>query len=422
MLRRYWAVLRRQPEFCKLWSGQTISSFGSAVTSLALPLTAVLVLKATPFQMGILAALGFVPHLALGLPAGVWVDRWPRRPVLIATDLARALLLGSIPALALLGALRMEVLYAVALLAGVCTLFFDVAATSYLPALVGRDDLLEANSASALSGSLATTAGPALAGGLVQLLTAPVAIVVDACSFLVSALCSGLIRAPEPAAPPSERRTLLADIGEGLRALVADPILRPIIGSSTVGSFGGAMQQALLVLYLTRGLGLSPTLLGIVFAASGVASVLGALLAGPARDRVGPGPAIVGGVLLWCIGNLLVPLARGPLAVALPLLLAARLISGVGTPVYSINQITVRQAMVPYRLLGRVNASRRFLVFGVIPLGSLVGGALGQAVGLRPALFLGVAWQALSLIWLLLSPVRSLRATPAGLAGAPAAP
>lgn len=422
MVGRPWGVLHRHPEFGKLWTGQTISAFGSAVTGLALPLTAVVMLKASPLQMGVLAALGFVPHLALGLPAGVWVDRWPRRPVLIVTDVARALLLGSIPALALLGALSMEALYVVAVLTGVCTLFFDVAATSYTPALVGREDLLAGNSASALSSSLATTAGPALAGGLVQVLTAPVAIVVDACSFVVSAVCTCLIRSPELAAGPSERRSLLADIGEGLRALVADPILRPIIGSSTVGSFGGALQQALLVLYLTRALGLPPTLLGAVFAASGVASVLGALLAEPARDRLGPGPAIVGGVLLWCVGNLLVPLAHGPMLAVLALLLAGRLISGLGIPVYSINQITVRQAMVPYRLLGRVNASRRFLVFGVIPLGSLAGGALGQSLGLRQALFVGVAWQVLSLLWLVFSPVRSLRTTPTGLAGAPAAP
>lgn len=410
-------MLRRHPDFFRLWSGQSVSSFGSAITTLALPLTAVLALKAGPVQMGLLAAMGFLPHLALGLPAGVWVDRWPRRPILVVTDLGRAALLGSIPLLALFGALRMEYLYAAALLVGVCTLFFDVAATSYVPSLVDRNDLLEANSASALSSALAGTAGPALAGGLVQLLTASVAIAVDALSYVVSACCAVLIRAPEAPAPRQQRRRLWSEVAEGLRVLVQDPILRPIIGASAVGSFGGAMRQAVLVLYLVRGLGFSPTLLGLVFAASGVASVLGALLAGPARDRFGPGPPIVGGTLLWCAGNALIPLAGGPLALVVPLVLAAQVLSGVGTPVYSINQITVRQAIVPYRLLGRVNASRRFLVFGVIPLGALLGGALGQAFGLRQALIIGVAWQALSVLWLLLSPVRMLRVLPAPLAG-----
>ena len=411
MLQRYRSVLRLHPDFLKLWSGQSISSFGSAVTTLALPLTAVLVLQASPVQMGILAAVGFLPHLALGLPAGVWVDRWPRRPILIVTDLGRAVLLASVPVLALLGALRMDYLYAVTVLIGVCTLFFDVAATSYLPSLVSRDDLLEANSASALSSALASTAGPAIAGGLVQLFTAPVAIAVDAASYVVSALCSSLIRTRETPAPAAQRR-LWSEVGEGLRVLIDDPILRPIIGASTVGSFGGAMRQAVLVLYLVRDLGLAPTLLGLVFAAGGVASVLGALLAGPVRDRIGPGPAIVGGTLLWCAGNALLPLARGPLAVVMALAIAAQVMSGIGTPVYSINQITVRQAIVPSRLLGRVNASRRFLVFGVIPLGALLGGALGQALGLRSVLVVGVAWQALSVLWLLLSPVRTLRQTP----------
>ncbi|HEV7215908.1 MAG TPA: MFS transporter [Chloroflexota bacterium] len=421
MVVRYRAVFRRHPDFLKLWSGQSISSFGSAVTTVALPLTAVLALNASPVQMGLLAAMGFLPHLALGLPAGVWVDRWPRRPILIVADLCRAVLLGSVPTLAVLGALRIEYLYVVSVLIGACTLLFDVAATSYLPALVSRDDLLAANSASALSGALASTAGPALAGGLVQLLTAPVAIVIDAVSYLVSALWTALIRTKETPSPPAARRRLWSEIGEGIGALISDPILRPIIGASAVGSFGGAMRQAVLVLYLVRSLGLTPTLLGLAFAASGAAAALGALLAGPARDRFGAGPAIVGGTVLWCLGNALIPLAGGPVAAVVLLVLAAQVISGVGTPIYSINQITVRQAIVPYRLLGRVNASRRFLVFGVIPLGALLGGAVGQVYGLRPALIIGVAWQALSVLWLLLSPVRLLRDAEGPLPGPSAA-
>jgi MFS family permease len=407
--RRQWAVLKQHPEFFKLWTGQTISSFGSAITTLALPLTAVVMLKATPAQMGILGAAGFLPHLLLGLVAGVWVDRLPRRPILILTDLGQALLLGSIPLLALLGALRMEVLYVVAFLTGVLALFFDVAATSYVPSLVGRADLLKANSASALSHSVSSMAGPALAGQLVQLLTAPVTIALDALSFVLSALFTSRIRAAEPAPPPrQERRGMRMELGEGLRLMVGDRILRTMIGTASLGSLGGAIQDAILVLYLVRALGLTPTLLGVVFAAQGTAAILGTLFIGPLRTRLGPGPSLIVGTATWTLAMLLLPLVSGPLVVAVPLLLAAQVLKGIGALVVRVNQLTVRQELVPDHLLGRVNASRRVVVFGIIPLGSLLGGLLGQTVGLRVTLVIGALVMVLSLLWLVGSPVRTL--------------
>ncbi len=407
-----WAVLRRHPEFLKLWTGQTISNFGSAITTLALPLTAVVVLKATPVQMGVLGALAFLPHLVLGLPAGVWVDRWPRRPILILADIGQALLLGSIPVLALLGVLRVEVLYVVAFLTGVLALFADVAATSYVPSLVGRGDLMQANSVSALSHSVSSMAGPALAGGLVQLLSAPIVIALDALSFLLSALFVGIIRAAEPAARRQERRGFRVELSEGLRLVVGDPILRTMIGTASLGAFAGAMQQAVLVLFLVRELGLPPLWLGVIFSAHGIAAILGALFVGPLTERLGPGPALVAGQLGWTIAAILLPVAGGPIVVAVPVLLAAQVLSGLGSLVVRVNQLTVRQALVPDHLLGRTNASRRVLVFGVIPLGSLLGGLLGQTVGLRGALVIGGLGMVLAVVWLARSPVRLLREAP----------
>ncbi|HEY8745388.1 MAG TPA: MFS transporter, partial [Chloroflexota bacterium] len=238
MVRWQWTVLRSHPEFFKLWGGQMISSFGSAITGLALPLTAVVVLRATPLQMGLLGTVGFLPQLLFSLPAGVWVDRLPRRPILIGSDLGRAVLLGSIPVLALLGLLRMEELYVVAFLTGVCAMCFDVAALALVPALVERERLVDANSSSALSDSVAMTAGPALAGGIIQLLTAPVAIAIDALSFLLSAAFTIVIRVREPAPVAKRRRgRLWTDIGEGLRLLVAHNALRAMVVSATLGSF-----------------------------------------------------------------------------------------------------------------------------------------------------------------------------------------
>lgn len=422
MVQRQWAVLRSHPEFFKLWGGQTISSFGSAITGLALPLTAVVARGATPLQMGLLGTVGFLPQLLFSLPAGVWVDRLPRRPILIGADLGRAILLGSIPVMALLGLLRIEALYIVAFLGGVCTLFFDVAALAFVPALVERERLVDANSTAALSDSVAMTAGPALAGGLVQLLTAPIAIVFDAFSFLVSAVFSILIRVREPAPATKHRRTRLwTAIGEGLRVLAAHPILRAMAVSVTLASFAGRVQSTVLVLYIVRELGLTPALLGVVFATSGVAAIGGSLLAGPASAHLGPGPTFLAGTMVSLLAALLLPVVGGPLVLAVAVLILAQGLRSIGTPLYSVNQRALRQTMAPARLLGRLNASWRFLVYGVVPLGSLLGGVLGQTVGLRATLAIGALAMLPGCLWVLLSPVRTLRELLAPAANAPTA-
>lgn len=279
-----WVGLWQERDFRAFWAGRTVSALGSQVTLLALPLVAVLALGATPVQMGFLTADGSLPALLFGLVVGVWVDRRRRRPLMVAADLGRGALLLIIPIAALLGLLRVEALYAVAFLAGGLTLVFDIAAQSFFPTLVGRDRLVEGNSKLEVSRSAAEIVGPGLAGGLVQVLTTPFAIVADALSFLASALLLGLIGAPEPApAPPDARQRLRLAIGEGLRAVLGHPVLRALAGAAGLLAFFNSLLEAVVLLYLSRDLGISPALLGLSSPAAASAS-------SPARRRPGGSP------------------------------------------------------------------------------------------------------------------------------------
>jgi MFS family permease len=402
---------RRHPEYLKLWTGQTISAFGSRITAVAMPLAAVLVLRATPVQMGVLAALTVLPHLLFGLPAGVWVDRLSRRAILVVADVGRAVVLGAVPVLAVLGALRIEHLYVVAFLTGLMTTFFDTSATSLVPALVGRENLIRANGAWVLSNAVASTVGPSIGGWLVQALTAPVAIAFDAVSFLLSAGCTLLVRVEEAPRAPGRVR-LWSGMVAGLRVLLDSPILLPITVSATLGALAGSMQSALTVLYLVRGLALPPALVGLAFAVAGGASVVGALLAPWCSERLGPGPAYVTGALLVGLGVLLLAAAAGPPAAVLVILLLALVLVGLGPPLFSLPQTTLRQSLTPDHVLGRVNAAWRFLVFGVQPLGALLGGVLGAAIGLRATLVVSGLGVLAAFLIAFRSPLRTLRQVP----------
>ena len=376
----------------------------------ALPLTAILTLDSTPAQLGILTAAATLPSLLVSLPAGAWVDRLRRRPVLIGADLGRALLLGSIPLAAALGFLRIEYLYLVAALASALTVFFDVAADSYLPALVPRDQLVAGNSKLAASESLAQIAGPGVGGVLVQLITAPVAILVDAGSFLASALCLRLIRIAEPAPPAgNQEQRIWHEIGEGLRLLARKPVLRAFAGcSGTLNGFGG-IGDALFRLYALRHLAMSPALLGTIYALGSVAWLFGAVLVNRVTLRLGQGPTMLLGALLIGVANLLVPLSGVLLGAALPLLVCRSLLLGIANPLYNVTSTSMQQALTPPRLLGRVNASMEFIGVGTLPPGALVGGILAEALGVWNALLIGALGGLLAVLWLLLSPVRSLR-------------
>ena len=399
----------------RLWTGQTLSAFGSLIGAAAMGFTAILVLHATPFQLGLLAAARLAPGFLTGLVAGVWVDRLRRRPILVVADIGRAVLLATIPLAAVLGLLRIEQLYIVTLLTSILTIFFDVAYQSYLPSLIGRTELLEGNSKLSASASVAEAGGFALAGWLVQLFTAPITILIDAISFGVSAVSVWLIHAPEQAAAHDAQPNMRREITEGLRAVFYHPLLRATAACRLSQEFFGGMYGTLVVLYMARDLGFAPGILGTIWAVGGISSLIGAVAAAPATRRFGIGRAMIVGVLITGIAMFFIPLAQGSTLTA-ALLLIMQQISGDGAAtIYQINQVSLRQAITPERLLGRVNASVQFLGLGGTLAGSLLGGLLGEMIGVRMTLFLGAFGALLSTLWLVLSPVRALRAVPAGL-------
>jgi MFS family permease len=394
----------------KLWVAQTISVFGTGFTQLALPLIAVTALGATPAQMGFLGTAEFLPFLLLGLVAGVWVDRWPRRPVLIVGDVGRALALATIPLAALAGVLGMPQLYVVGFLAGVLTVFFDVAYQAYLPALVKRRQLVEGNSRLEASRSIAQVSSPGIAGVVIQIFSAPVAIVLDAISYLASALLIGRIGQPEGRPDPSGRRLMVAEVREGLGVVFGSRLLRSIAGCTGTSNFFSHVWGVLIILFAVRELSLTAATIGVVFSVGNVGALLGAFVAGRVGRRLGVGPTII----LTSLGAALgfAPLVFATPRTAVPLLIAGGLISGFSNVVYNVTQVSLRQAITPQRLQGRMNATMRFVVWGTIPLGSLAGGVLGELLGLRPAITVGVAGGLLAFVWVFFSPVRSLRRMP----------
>jgi len=404
------ATLWRHRDFMKLWVAETISLFGSQFTMLALPLIAAITLQATPAEMGVLSAVETAPFLLIGLFAGVWVDRRRKRPILIAGDIGRALLLISIPLAAIAGMLSIYQLYVVGFLVGICTVFFDVAYQSYLPVLVNRDQLVDGNSKLEVSRSTAQLTGPGLAGLLIQALTAPIAIFLDVLSFIVSALFLGLIRRTEPAPSQSTRAPMIAEIREGLGVVFGNRYLRAIAGCTATSNFFGAAGGALLILFATRDLNLTPAAIGIAFGLGNIGGLGGALLAGRLAARIGVGRIIIGAILIGGIGGL--PIVFATPATAIPALIFSSFFMGMGSTVYNINQLSLRQAIVPHRLMGRMNATMRFLVWGTLPLGGLLGGLLGELLGLRAAMIVGGFGGLLSFLWVLASPVRTLTRIP----------
>jgi MFS family permease len=402
--------LWRHGDFLRLWSAQTISQFGSQITLLALPLVALLVLDASAFQVAVLATVEWLPWLLVSLPAGAWVDRVRRRPVLILADLGRGAALLSIPIAYWLDALTLGQLYVVGFATGVLTVFFDVAYQSYLPSLVERRQLSDGNSKLEISRSAAGLAGPGLAGLLVELVTAPVAILGDAISFLASAAFLGRIRREERREPPPQESRLVAEIVEGVRYVLADRYLRPSISFVAMSNFFNQVVWTMFIVYAVRSLGWTPGTIGLVLTLGNLGFLAGAVLAPRISTRAGVGTTMIGGSIVCCWPLLLVPLA--PAEYAIPAVVIALVVISFGGVVFNIVAISLFQAITPDRLLGRMNASRRFVVWGVVPLGSLTGGALTALIGLRPTLYVGAIGASLAFLPLLFSPVRGLRDVP----------
>lgn len=408
--------LWRDRTFLTYWSASAIDSLGNQVTFVAMPLVAVVVLQATAVDTGILRAVVALPNLLFGLIAGAVVDRMPRRRVLIAANLATALVLASIPLAALAHELVLAQVFAVSFLAGSAGVFAGLAATAYLPALVGRSSLVDANSKLATTTSTLSIVGPSLSGFLVQTLTAPIAITADAVFSGLAAVAYTAIRRPEPAARVV-RRHPLKEVGEGITVVIGHRILRVLV--LVVASFNlfSGVAQAVLVIYMARELGLPPAAIGLVFAASGPGALVGAVLSRRAADAVGIGPTIIVGALTFGVGWTIPPLVLGPRPAVMAGLMASQFLLYAGAQLANTTTRSLRQAVIPGPLQGRANGTMLVVWQGVVPAGALAGGLIGQTAGLRAALGVAAAGSLAMMAALLttrLGRVRSLADAEAG--------
>jgi MFS family permease len=398
--------LWRHRDFLSLWGAETISQFGSQVSLLALPLVAIIVLEESAFKVAALTSVEFLPFLLFTLPAGVWVDRLRRKPILVLGNVGRAVALLSVPAAHWAGALTIWQLYAVGFAVGVCTVFFDVAYQSYVPALVGREYVVEANAKLEISRAAANVGGPGMAGGLVALLTAPVAVLVDAISYAVSAFLLLGIRKQEETPSRAERRSLRSELGEGLRYVFQHPYQRTMVLMTALSNFFGQVVFSILLVYAVRELGLSAGTIGIALAVGNLGTLASALTAKRIGERLGVGRTILLASCLFGPGTLLIAFA--PEEYALPLIVASMIVIGFGGILYNVTAISLIQAITPDRILGRANASRRFVVWGVVPLGGFTGGALATMIGLRETMVVGALGGLLTIVPILFSPLRSV--------------
>ncbi len=413
-MRSKFTGLWRHPDFVRLWAGETISIFGTLIGGLALSFTAILWLDASALQISILTGAQFVPGFLVGLIVGVWVDRLKRRPIMIVADIGRFVALATIPLAALFDLLTIWQLYAVALTASTLTVFFDVAYQSYLPTLVAREELVEGNAKLTASASVAEVGSFSLSGWLVQLLSGPGAVLIDAVSFLGSAFVLARIRTEEPPPMPEHERTgIWHEAKAGLQIVFHEPIVRSLAVANAIAVCGRGILSVVFLLYLNQEVGFGPGVLGLIFAVGGVTSLGGSFLAGRAHLFGGVGPAMVLAALLRAVGTLFMPLASSVSVLGAGLLVANQCVTDPAGSFYDINDVSLRQAVTPHEVQGRMFASCRFIEFGAMLLGTAVGGVLGEPIGLRETLFAATALMGVSAVWLAFSPVARLKGMPA---------
>jgi MFS family permease len=402
------SVLRGR-EFRRFWLGETVSLFGDQITLIALPLVAVLSLHASAAEMGYLGAAGLVPNLLFSLHAGAWVDRrGRRRQTMIATALGRATLLATIPLAYAVDVLSLGQLYVVSFLVGTLSVLFFVSYSTLFVSLVPRSDYLEASALLNGSRAFSFVGGPSVGGVLVQVLSAPGALVADAISFLGSALS---LKSISPAEPPTEapgRGHLMA----GIRYVARSPVIRASLLATATINFFNFIFWALFILYATRSLDVRPGLLGPVLGAASVGGVIGSVVTGRLSRRLGVGPAFALGCVLFPAPLVLVPLAGGARWTVLAFLFAAEFLSGLGVMVLDITAASIKAALVPDRLRARISGAYMVVNYGVRPIGSLVGGALGTWIGVRPTLWIASVGAIAGALWLLPSPILRLRELP----------
>jgi Na+/melibiose symporter-like transporter len=411
--RWYRTSLAGHHDFRQLWIGDTISQVGTQVGGIALPLLAVTVLGASEFEMGLLATFENLAFLLVGLPAGAWVDRMRKRQVLIWGDVVRGLALLTLPVAYVAGVLTFPLVLGVATVVGVATVFFDVAYQSYLPSLVPSSRISEGNAKLQISHSVADVAGPGLGGLLVRAVGAPVVILVDAISFLGSVVFTLRIRHREEPPSRADRRRLHVEIAEGMSFVVRQPLLRRIVATTSISNLFGSIGAALLVLYAVRDLGIGAAGLGLALGIGAIGGLVGAFAAEPVMRWVGEGRLIALSLVLSVPFSALVPLADGrsvPVAIAMVAVSSAGF--GVCVVLYNVTQVSFRQRLCPKPLLGRMNASVRFVIWGTMPIGAFVGGLIGAEYGILTALWVAVVGQAFGLLPVLLSPLVRMRDLP----------
>jgi MFS family permease len=407
--------LLRDPDFLKLWTGQSISSFGTQITILAVPILAAVALKVSPFEFGLLATIEFLPVVILSLPAGVWVDRLRRRPILIWGDVGRAISLLSIPIAFALNVLTIWQLYAVVFVNGCLTVFFDVAYQSYLPSIVQRDQLVDGNAKLELTRAASQRLGPGLAGVLIAILTAPFAILIDAVSYAVSAVFVASIRRPEPPPEPHDKATgprpsIRGEIGVGLRYVAGNRVLRALALTVALGYLFGTIADSILILFLVTERQFSPALIGLAFTLGSVGVITGALVTSRLTKAIGVGPMIV--LAAVAEGLSWLPVAIAPdslLFLGLTTTIVALSFFGM---MWNVNAMSLRQAITPPGVRGRMNATMRFISWGTIPVGYLIGGFLGGVIGLHNTIWVGAIGSVVSFVPVALSPIRRIREMP----------
>lgn len=398
--------------FLTLWSGQALSQFGVQITELALPVLAVLVLNASEWEIGVLGAAQFVAFLVVGLPAGAWIDRMRKRHVMIWADAVRAVALAALPILAMLGALQIWHMYVVAAIIGVATVFFDVSNQSFIPSLVRPNQIAEANGKLQSTEQLAGLAGPAVGGWLVGAVTAPIAMLTTVATYVASFIALLFTRDHETLRAPEEHAPLLREIGEGLRWVFGNPLLRRIVGTTGMANFFNTLAMTLLPIFVLRELGLTPAMLGIVFSLSAVGGLLGAIATPRIVARIGEAKAIPISSIGFCLVPFFLPAISLVPALAFPFLVVEFFFMSFTVLLYNITQVTFRQRITPPRLLGRMNASVRFVVWGVMPISALLSGVLGTTIGVVPTLWIAAIGQLLSCLFVVTGPFWTMRELP----------
>ena len=404
--------LWRNGPFLRLWTGQTASSVGSQLGRLAIPVLAVSVLQATEFQVGLLTAVETAAFLLIGLPAGAWVDRWLKRRVMLIADLARAIVLASVPIMFFAGVLTIWQLMVVGAIVGVASVFFDVAYQSYLPVLVDLKQLGEGNSKLETTGQLARVTGPALAGALLAIVRPAVLIGLDAVTFLLSFVALSTIRDHEVPKPIADRRPLVTEIKEGLMFVVQEPLLRRIVLTTSTTNLFGMIAMTMIPVLVLRQLDISPAIYGFGLSLGAIGGLLGAMFSARIATLIGEGTAIpVSGVLA---GVAIVGLALMPVFpdAAVPIFVGSEFLYSFSVLVYNITQVTFRQRICPPRLLGRMNASIRFIVWGVMPIGAIASGLLSTAIGVELTIAIGAVGSVLACVFVLFSPLLGMRQLP----------